>query len=227
MTEIRTIGDIRAAISAMVDGYYLQTVESEKTMLDIGYELVYAAIVLTTTQSNSLRQETAEVLDVDLSTINKVVKIAANKAIRENKDQLPRGWTSLYLLCQIEPEDFKLFMDESKVECSTTRENLAEMIQQFIASHPNCISAKTSKKKLPLESKQKIERMTLKQCSANATPSAEFEVLLKQFLKENGWELVKPKEKPTTQSIAPASSTVIEGESHANNEQDFEQKETG
>ena len=79
------------------------------------------------------------------------------------------------------------------------------------------------------EPKQKIERLSLKQINSNAidiTSAAELEPLLKHFLLTYGWELVKAKE-AVLQSIAPASSMVIEGESHANNEQDFEQKETG
>jgi hypothetical protein len=227
MTEIRTLKEIENSIQNLLNQYhkqndvargYVNTVE--KTLLDIGIELVYASNSLTALEFDSLKKETAESLGNDASNINKVIKVARNSAIRENKDKLPVGWTSLYLLCQIEPKHFNEFMEESKVNSSTTRSQLVEMIHKFKSTHPDYEKPEST------VVKKKIERMVLKQSSVNATSSADFELALKQFLRENGWELVKPKEEPTPQSIAPTSSTVIEGEKQANNEQDFEQQQT-
>jgi hypothetical protein len=170
-----------------------------------------------------LKKETAAVLEVDSSTINKVIKTARNPSIKKYKDRLPSGWTSLYLLCQMEVKEFDDFMVESKVNTSTTRSQLLEMIKNFKAAHPASNPVQTAQK----ESKHKIERLSLKQINSNSIdiiPAAELEPLLKQFLLTYGWELVKPEPKP--QSVAPASSTVVEGEKQANNEQDFEQQQT-
>jgi hypothetical protein len=225
MTEIRTLAEIEGSIKNLLTQYneqnkiangHINTVE--KTLLEIGIELVYASNSLTALEFDSLKKETAESLGNDASNINKVIKVARNSAIRENKDKLPVGWTSLYLLCQIEPKDFGAFMQESKVNPSTTRSQLVEMIHKFKNTHPDYEKPEST------VVKKKIERMVLKQSSTNATSSADFELALKQFLRENGWELVKPEPKP--QSIAPVSSTVVEGETQANNEQDFEQQQT-
>jgi hypothetical protein len=225
MTEIRTLAEIEGSIKNLLTQYneqnkiangHINTVE--KTLLEIGIELVYASNSLTALEFDSLKKETAESLGNDASNINKVIKVARNSAIRENKDKLPVGWTSLYLLCQIEPKHFNEFMQESKVNPSTTRSQLVEMIHKFKNTHPDYEKPEST------VVKKKIERMVLKQSSTNATSSADFELALKQFLRENGWELVKPEPKP--QSIAPVSSTVVEGETQANNEQDFEQQQT-
>jgi hypothetical protein len=170
-----------------------------------------------------LKKETAAVLEVDSSTINKVIKTARNPSIKQYKNRLPSGWTCLYLLCQMGAKEFDVFMEHSKVDASTTRSHLLEMIKNFKAAHPEFNSVQTAQK----EPKHKIERLSLKQINSNSIdiiPSAELEPLLKQFLLTYGWELVKPEPKP--QSIAPTSSTVIEGEKQANNEQDFEQQQT-
>jgi hypothetical protein len=225
MTEIKSLSEIAKNIKALLGQYHKQNDDArgyvntvEKTLLEIGIELVYASNSLTALEFDSLKKETADALGNDASNINKVIKVARNSAIRENKDKLPVGWTSLYLLCQIEPKHFNEFMQESKVNPSTTRSQLVEMIHKFKNTHPDYEKPEST------VVKKKIERMVLKQSSTNATSSADFELALKQFLRENGWELVKPEPKP--QSIAPVSSTVVEGETQANNEQDFEQQQT-
>jgi hypothetical protein len=224
--ESKTLAEIEQEIGQLVVKYKEQSLAAhpyliavEETLLDVGYQLAAAYGNTTDSEYDKLKKETAAVLEVDSSTINKVIKTARNPSIKKYKDRLPSGWTCLYLLCQMGVKEFDVFMQHSKVDASTTRSHLLEMIKNFKAAHPEFNSVQTAQK----EPKHKIERLSLKQINSNSIdiiPSAELEPLLKQFLLTYGWELVKSEPKP--QSIAPASSTVIEGESHANNEQDFE-----
>lgn len=196
---------------------------SESTLLSIGSELAYVSSNMTDKEFKRLKSQTAKRLGNDESNIDKVIKISRNSGIRKYQEQLPTGWSALYLLCQIEPVDFDAFMSKSKINALTTRADLRNLIDEFKVTFPDKYPKKATVVK-------KNERLSLKQINSNSidiTSAAELEPLLKQFLLTHGWELVKPKEEPKPQSIAPVSSTVMEGESHANNEQDFEQKETG
>lgn len=228
--ESKTLAEIEQEIGQLVVKYKEQSLAAhpyliavEETLLSVGYQLAAAYGNTTDSEYEKLKKETAAVLEVDSSTINKVIKTARNPSIKKYKDRLPSGWTCLYLLCQMGVKEFDVFMQHSKVDASTTRSHLLEMIKNFKAAHPEFNSVQTAQK----EPKHKIERLSLKQINSNSIdiiPSAELEPLLKQFLLTYGWELVKSEPKP--QSIAPASSTVIEGETQANNEQDFEQQQT-
>lgn len=231
--ESKTLAEIEQEIVHLIGKYKEQSLTAnpyivaiEETLLNVGYQLAAAFGNTTELEYEKLKKDTAKKLEVDSSTINKVIKTARNPSIRQYNDRLPCGWTSLYLLCQMGQKEFDVFIGESKVNTSTTRSQLIEMIKNFKAAHPEFNSVQTPEK----DPKRKIERLSLKQINSNSIdviPSAELEPLLKHFLLTYGWELVKPKEEPVPQSIAPTSSKVIEGESHANNEQDFEQKETG
>ncbi len=191
--EHKSFDDIKKSIDELLTQYekdntdanvYVNTVE--KTLLGIGIELVYASTTLTPKEFLSLKKETAERLGNDESNLNKVIKIARNRKIREYKDSLPTGWASLYLLCKIEPVDFDYFIEQSGITKSSTRKQIAQQVKEFI-------EFKTPENEPKKVVKYKAQKITFKQISDAACTSAELELVIKKILSENGWTIVKPK----------------------------------
>lgn len=223
---IKTLEEVEKTIDILLNELNKQITDtntyvhiSESTLLKIGSELAYVSSNMTDKEFKRLKSQTAKRLGNDESNIDKVIKISRNSGIRKYKEQLPTGWSALYLLCQIEPEDFDNFMVNSGVNTSTTRADLRKIIDEFKDAFPD----KYPKKQTSVVKKN--ERLAIKQINSNSidiTSAAELEPLLKQFLLAHGWELVKSKKEPTPQNVAPVGSAVVEGEKQANNEQDFE-----
>jgi hypothetical protein len=160
-------------------------------------------------------------------TLDKVIKISRNSGIKKNKEKLPTGWSSLYLLCQIEPKHFDAFMAHSKVDTSTTRENLRKMIDEFKETLPDYKIKDAS-----LTSK--IGRFSIKQINSKSIDSksaAELEPLLKAFLLTHGWEVSVSADKndksqmPEISQESTVNPETLNIEADANNENEFEQKE--
>ncbi len=215
----RTIEDVQRTIEELLVQYESDLKNSseiantyEKTLLKIGDELVFVSTNMTAIQFAKLKAETAKRLGNDESNINKVIKIARNSGIRANKDKLPIGWASLYLLTKIEPEEFDSFIEVSGVTVSTTRKELGGMIDTF-------------KNTAPIAKKSSPHLVIKPTKSASSKSLIELEPLLSEFLVQHGWEIAKPKDdKNAIENVANSVSTdivVVEG---AENESEYQQQ---
>jgi hypothetical protein len=217
--EMKTLEQVKQTIEDLLIQYEIDSTEtskvsntSEKTLLKIGTELVYVSSNMTDKEFNTLKTETANRLGNDASNINKVIKIAKNRAIMENKDSLPTGWGSLYLLAQIEPNEFDEFMADNDVNTKTTRKELAEMIAAFKGTVPTA--------------KKPSVRLVVKPIKSNsilAMGLSEFELLLAAFALQHGWEVLKSKD-DTIENAANAKADEIDENSSAENEPEYQQK---
>jgi hypothetical protein len=192
--EKKSIEEIQKEIDELVvefkqrsDAIHNSAYDSEFTLLEIGKKLSAISIDMTEKEFKQYKSETATNLDFEKSSLDKVVKISRNRAISDNKDNLPAGWATLYLLCQIEPKDFDDFMRESEVNKSTTRTDLRQMVDTFKANRPDIYPVKN-----PIKKKEKL---SIQQMSIKSKNSENFIPLLNDFLSEHSWELVTPKEK--------------------------------
>lgn len=194
MTEEKiSIEDVKQEIETLVvkfkqrsDEIHSSEYDSEFTLLEIGQKLSVISSGITEKEFKLFKEETAKKLDFEKSSLDKVVKISRNRAISDNKDNLPAGWATLYLLCQIEPKDFDDFMRESEVNKSTTRTELREMVDTFKANRPDIYPVKN-----PIKKKEKL---SIRQMSIKSKSSENLIPLLNDFLSEHSWELVTPKE---------------------------------
>jgi hypothetical protein len=217
--EMKTLEQVKQTIEELLIQYEIDSSEtskvsntSEKTLLKIGVELVYVSSSMTGKEFNALKKETANRLGNDASNINKVIKIAKNRAIMENKDSLPTGWGSLYLLTQIEPSEFDSFLIDNRVNPRTTRKQLAEMIASF-------------KGTVPVAKKPSVRLVVkpIKSNSTQATGLAEFELLLAAFAQQHGWEVLKSKDDVIENAVKPEAVDIYENSS-AENEPEYQQK---
>jgi hypothetical protein len=219
---IRNFNEVRATIAELLIEYNQVSKETskavngyEKTLLKIGVELVYASTNLTDAQFFKLKAEVAAKIGNDESNINKVVKIAKHRAIMDNKDRLPTGWGSLYLLTKIEPEYFDEFMADSGVSEFSTRKQIEVMITNFTGVQP---VIKTPAVNLVVR--------PMKDDSLNPTSAEELEPLLAEFLLQHRWVISKPK---TVASVKKTSSdtnvdSVADIDALADNESNFEEE---
>lgn len=198
MEEKKSIAEIQQEIDKLVvefkersDAIHNSAYDSEFTLLEIGKKLSAISIDMTEKEFKQYKSETAANLDFEKSSLDKVVKISRNRAISDNKDNLPAGWATLYLLCQIEPKDFDDFMRESKVNKSTTRADLKVMVDTFKENRPEIYPVK--------KQIQKKEKLSIRQTSNKSKSSAELTLLLDEILLQNGWEIITPKEKEEDQ----------------------------
>jgi hypothetical protein len=207
LPKIKTLEEVREEIQKLLKEYNDQNSNnvsiiqaSESTLLKIGSELAYVSSNMTDKEFKDLKKETADRLGNDKSNIDKVIKISRNSGIRKYKEKLPTGWSSLYLLCQIEPKDFDSFMAHSDVNTLTTRTELRSKINKFKETLPDFKEKDTS-----LTSK--IGRFSIKQINSKSIDSksaAELEPILKEFLLTHGWEVSVPADKDDTKK----SSTI-------------------
>ena len=196
--EKKSIEEIQQEIDKLVvefkernDAIHNSAFDSEFTLLEIGKKLSAISIDMTEKEFKQYKSETATNLDFEKSSLDKVVKISRNRAISDNKDNLPAGWATLYLLCQIEPKDFDDFMRESGVNKSTTRTDIRDMVDTFKEKRPDIYPVKN-----PIKEKEKL---SIRQMSNQSKKSAELIPLLNEILLQNGWEFVTPKEKEEDQ----------------------------
>ena len=194
MTEqIEDIEKVKQEIKTLVNEFkeeskqiHTSAYQSESKLLDIGQKLTTISIKMTDKEFTQYKLDTAQNLDFEKSSLDKEVKISRNSAIMNNRDKLPDGWATLYLLCQIEPKYFKDFMRESEVNKSTTRTDLRQMVDTFKEKRPDIYPVKN-----PIKKKEKL---SIRQMSNQSKKSAELIPLLSDILLQNGWELVTPKE---------------------------------
>ena len=163
---------------------------SESTLLQIGLKLSKISSSMTEKEFTKFKEKTAKDLDFEKSSLDKVVKISRNSGINKNQKKLPAGWAALYLLCQIEPNDFDAFMTDSKVDRNTTRNDLQKMVDSFKEMNPTIYPAKK-----PIKKKEKLSIQQIISPSFETKSVEEFTPLLNELLRNNGWELVIPKEK--------------------------------
>jgi hypothetical protein len=164
--------------------------DSEFTLLQIGEKLSAISISMTEKEFANYKVDTAKKLNFEKSSLDKVIKISRNRGIRENKEKLPAGWATLYLLSQIEPKHFDEFIRESGVNKSTTRTDIRDMVDTFKEKRPDLYPPKKQAKKR--------EKLTVGQstdASAEPKSSEDLKVALKEFLAIHGWVIVKSKEK--------------------------------
>lgn len=197
--ELKNIENIKQEIESLVqqfkedsdkfkkesDRIHISAYQSESTLLDIGLKLNTISISMTEKEFIQFKLQTATKLDFEKSSLDKVIKISRNSAIMNNRDKLPDGWATLYLLCPIEPKDFAEFMSESEVDKNTTRAALREMVDKFKEARPEIYPVKNKNKKK--------EKLTIRQffsTSVHTKSSEELMPLLNDFLAPNGWELV-------------------------------------
>lgn len=164
--------------------------DSEFTLLEIGQKLSAISISMTDKEFANYKLETAKKLDFEKSSLDKVIKISRNRGITKNRDKLPTGWATLYLLSQIEPTHFDDFINQSGVNKSTTRTDIRDMVDTFKEKRPDVYKAKKQAKK-----REKLTIGQIADASVEPKSSEDLKVILKEILPLHGWVVLKSNEK--------------------------------
>jgi hypothetical protein len=159
-----------------------QEQNSDEPLLSLGKELSRAYSDIETEvkdkkQANKIfiemKKQAAERMDVfDVTTINKVVKIARNETISKYKDEgkLPNRWSTLALLTSLEDDDIESLIAKNYITANTSRRDLKVILDSS--------GLKASKK--PKEKAQTItlERIGNKHISPKDIEALEQAVLI-------------------------------------------------
>ena len=64
------------------------------------------------------------------ANLNKVIRIAGHEGIQKNKDKLPKGWGTLAIISQLKESEFKLFINNEKVNPNVPRSVISSLVKE-------------------------------------------------------------------------------------------------
>jgi hypothetical protein len=127
-------------LNELVDKIRLQEKNSDEPLLLLGEELSRFSREIKTQLKNDklakqvfveMKKQAAEKMDVfDVTTINKVVKIADNETIQKYKKEgkLPNRWSTLALLTPLKGEVIEKLMANNSITADTSRRDLKAIL---------------------------------------------------------------------------------------------------
>ena len=143
--------------------------------LDIGMYLYKADKELNSAQHKNLKNFVlAEIGSTkNPANLNKVIRIAGHEGIQKNKDKLPKGWGTLAIISQLKESEFKLFINNEKVNPNVPRSVISSLVKEC--------QGKIVIKKITIE-------VDLK--SKNTASREDVISMLKTLpLEDNGWKI--------------------------------------
>lgn len=143
--------------------------------LDIGMYLYKADKELNSAQHKDLKNFVlAEIGSTkNPANLNKVIRIAGHEGIQKNKDKLPKGWGTLAIISQLKESEFKLFINNEKVNPNVPRSVISSLVKEC--------QGKIVIKKITIE-------VDLK--SKNTASREDVISMLKTLpLEDNGWKI--------------------------------------
>lgn len=104
--------------------------EINDAFLEIGMLLHTANEELNTTEYKKLKSDILSKTTNNPANLNKVIKIAGHKGIKDNKDKLPKGWGTLAIISQLKDIEFENFITHPKISPNTPRSEISKIVKE-------------------------------------------------------------------------------------------------